>query len=283
MLPRLADGRVLLPVAEIHAGGGTVRLGCTVDLTGEQPQLRIIEPLQLLKDVPLDIDAAEVRANPLRWISPIFNAPMKCTVSVRVQGIDLPLSEKIKRQGAGAGRLDLKDLRIEPKGLLVKLLDLGGHKLLGLNKVKTDGLDFRIRDGRIEYDGFTLVFAEVYDLKFEGSVGFDETLDMRVWVPITPALLERVGIKLKGPLGDVLGKVRHVPIPIGGTISRPKLDLTKLDLKSLLPILPGLLDAILKRDQPAPKQPATAPAEHKPEDRLAQWLLDLLIKQAREK
>ncbi len=295
--PSLDDGRMVLPVAEVPAGGGTARLGCTVDLTGKRPYLNIPGTLQVMQDVPLDIDLRKKEHNLLRWINPIFRNRMRGKVSLRVTDIALPLADSIKTTGTGAGRLDLKDLRIESKGLLAELVELGGLKLAGLHKVRTDGLDFRIRNGRIEYDNFTLVFTEVFDLKFDGSVGFDETLNMRVWVPVTPALLEKLleplGLKVPERIGGILGRVRHVQIPIGGTIKKPKLDLTKVDVKKLLPILPGLLDTLLKpKPKPKPEpgakkppatRPATRPAEKKPEEKLIEGLFDLLKKQLEEK
>ena len=71
LLPSFKDGLLLLPVADIPASGGTVRLGGSVDLTGKDPILKIPGVLQLMKDVPLDIDLRKKGTNLLRWINPI--------------------------------------------------------------------------------------------------------------------------------------------------------------------------------------------------------------------
>jgi len=64
--------------------------------------------------------------------------------------------------------------------------------------VTMDGVDFTLKDGRIWYDNLTMVFPENFDLKFYGSVGLDETVDLTVSVPVRAKLLERFGVR--GPV-----------------------------------------------------------------------------------
>ena len=146
----------------------------------------------------------------------------------------LPLGETLKTAGAGHGRLDLVNMKVRPDGLLAELLALGGLDKQTDHAVSVGGLDFMLKDGRLAYDDFTLTFTDEYDLKFYGSVGLDETLDLVVSVPVKAALLERLGVR--GPVAEY---ARHltgsrVAIPIIGTRERPKLDLTRVDVKSLV-------------------------------------------------
>jgi hypothetical protein len=96
-------------------------------------------------------------------------------------------------------------------------------------------LDFTVSGGRIHYKDFTMVFADnAFDLVFYGSVGFDDTLDLVVSVPVRESLLKALGVK--GPVGEYARRLAgtRVNVPIVGTREKPKLDFAKVDTKKLL-------------------------------------------------
>jgi len=100
--------------------------------------------------------------------------------------------------------------------------------------VQAGGVDFYLKEGRLFYENFALTFGRDFDLRFHGSVGFDDTLDLAVSVPVRPTLLERLGVA--GSTGEYarrLGKAR-VEIPIVGTRLKPRMDLAQVDLKPLI-------------------------------------------------
>ena len=148
--------------------------------------------------------------------------------------IELPLDQRQKQAGRGEGFLDLRDMKVTPKGALKVLLELGGVDTTKPVPLSTEGIHFRIRDGRIYCDEFNLIFDKDFDLGFRGSVGFDDTVDMSVTVPVRAGLFRRFGIG--GPIADyarLLEGVRVV-IPIIGNRIKPDLDFSEVDIGSLV-------------------------------------------------
>lgn len=230
----LGKGQVTIPATRIDAAGGHVGLAGSLDFSPATPVLRTPPKLTVLEGIDVTPELGE---HLLSRFNPIFGQAtrMEGKVGLAVQNVALPLGEEMKRGGAGTGRLDLKNFKVQPGGLLATLLELmegGGQEMY---VVEVSGLNFVIKDGRIQYDDFTLAFAErQFDLKFYGSVGFDDTLDLTVSVPVRAELLKRLGVQ--GPVTDYARKLAgtRVDIPIVGTRQEPKLDLAKVDKDKLL-------------------------------------------------
>ncbi len=259
--PALRQGRLTLPLAGIPAsGGGQVRLGGVVDFHPEDPTLLIRDRTVLMENIPV---TPQLGRQLLSRINPLFGFMSRAEgmASLFVEGIELPLSDAITRRGAGRGRLDLRDLKVQPSGFMSEIISLGGigggggrggtgsaggartagaagarsgAEIQGLYTVQVEGVDFALKDGRIAYQNLALIFVDNFDLRFRGSVGFDDTLDLIMSVPVRPAVLERFGVR--GPLNEyarLLADAR-VDIPMVGTRSQPKLDLAKVDMKPLV-------------------------------------------------
>jgi len=236
----LEDGKLVMPPAYIPASEGRVNVAGSVDFTGSEPVLRVPSAVSLLEKVVLTRQLAEAllsRINPIF----LFMVKMEGRASMLVrEEVALPLGQSLKTGGAGAARLELTGVRMQPGGILAELIQLGGPVKEEMTTVKVSGVDFTIKEGRLRYDNFTLSFPEGLDLIFRGSVGFDDTLDLFVSLPVRPQLLERLGIK--GPTleyAKLLSKVR-VEVPIVGTRNNPKLDFAKVDVR-------GLMEGVLKQ------------------------------------
>jgi hypothetical protein len=150
------------------------------------------------------------------------------------QDVQVPLGESMKTSGQGKGHLDLVDMKVQPGGLLAELIRLGGLTDESMYTVQVSGLDFLLENGRIVYRDFTLTFPREYDLKFYGSVGLDDTLDLVVSLPVRAALLERLGAR--GPVAEYAQALTgsRVDIPLVGTRLKPKLDVSQVDVKPLV-------------------------------------------------
>ena len=125
------------------------------------------------------------------------------------------------------------------------------------------GVDFLIEKGRINYDHFVVMFSDKFDLKFYGSVGFDDTLDLVVSLPIRAALLERFGVR--GPVLDyarLLAGTR-IDVPVIGTRLEPALDLSKVDLQ---PLVQRVLGDILQEKTQEVLEDILKPRKGKPPD-----------------
>lgn len=231
--PMLKDGKLSLPEATVPASQGQIRLRADIDLAPDEPRLTIPGKLVFLDNV---VVTEELSRSILSRINPIFYhlARVDGRAQLDLQNIDVPLGESIKTTGTGRGHLDLSDMKMGPAGMFAELLALGGRTKDEVYPVKVSGVDFVLEDGRIMYDNFQLIFPEDFDLIFRGSVGFDETLDLVVSIPVRPEMLER--FKVKDSVVDVarvLANLR-IDVPITGTREKPKLDFSQVDFKSLL-------------------------------------------------
>jgi hypothetical protein len=243
LAPALKDGQVTLPPTAIPAADGKVNLGAVLDFQPADPTLIMGGKTQLLEDVAV---TKELGAQLLSRINPIFLhvANIEGRVNLGVQDVRVPLGASIQQQGAGQGRLDLRQVKMQPSGLLAEMLSLGGLPPETAYPVTIGALDFVLKDGRIRYDNFAMTFPAEFDLQFRGSVGLDETLDLVVSIPVRAALLDKLGVK--GPTQEyakMLGGTR-VDLPLVGTREQPRLDLTKVDVQALL-------KDVLTKQQPA--------------------------------
>ena len=290
--PTLDGGVVRIPETEVPAGTGKVRLVGAVDLTQDHPSYVLSNPVVLLDNLPV---TAQLSRELLSRFNPVFAdlTTVSGTVSLSVDDLLLPLDQTIRQSGRGSGHLDLSQLQARPEGLLAELLRLAGGSDMQQRQMEVRGVDFQIRNGRIHYDKFALVFSEELDLQFNGSVGFDDTLDLAVSVPISLGVLEKLGVG--GPLADytrVLAGTR-IAIPVAGTRLRPSLDFSGVGVaevvrravKLLLTEKAGdILGDVLKDQTTAPdtELPKQSPADsNKNED--IEVLLDSLLDVIRDK
>lgn len=260
---------VMIPVSsarmEPGRSGGRLRVGCEIDFSGPEPMLKMPGTLKVAENIPID---HKLGSDLLSRILAIFYKPRKLTgqVSLTVEDLFLPLGESIKRTGSGRGRLILKDVKIRNGGLIANLTTLGGlAPTSDLASMKINDLVFEIRAGRFYYDDLTATFADTLDMKFSGWVGFDDTLNLKVSLPVLPKQLEKlvevispeklgsgIGLdKLSPLLGNlpVIGNRRHVDIRITGTRQKPLLG------------LPSILDSILRPKTGPASKPTTKPAD----------------------
>ena len=298
---QFADGKFHVPLTDIDANGGTVRVGATVDLRPETPLLQMPGRTTVLQNVPVNPEVAEKL---LTRFNPIFGqlVGLDGNVTLTVQDLELPLGPEIKTAGAGTGRLDLSEMNVRPGGLMAALLALGGIAENKTQIMEVRGADFEIKDGGIQYEHFALVFNGDFDLEFRGVVRFDDALDLAVTVPVRAALLEKLGVT--GRVADYARMLEgaRIEIPIVGTRLSARPDLTRIDVRPLIKKAVealiseeagSLLDGFLRpraddgggdqpRQSPGPEtQPATQPAPKKPkppEQQIIESIFDLLTR-----
>ncbi|HOW18513.1 MAG TPA: hypothetical protein PLC79_05710, partial [Phycisphaerae bacterium] len=231
--PAMRDGTIDIPITAIPASGGQARLGGTIDLRTAEPTYRLPGDVVVLKDVRI---TPQLGRHILGRVNPIFAhlAAVEGRVSLSLKDVALPLGEEIKRRGAGQGHLDLADLKIRPGGFSALLLELGGLGGQDMQAVTVNGVDFIMKDGRVVYQNMQMTFPNDFDLIFRGSVGFDDTMEMWVSVPVKPALLAKFGVR--GPLQEYAESLAgtRIEIPIRGTRLQPQLDLSRVDIKPLV-------------------------------------------------
>lgn len=232
--PTLKNGQVNIPLAVFSAGDGKMRLMGEVDFKPADTTFRLPGPHTLLADIKI---TPELSKELLSRINPIFFHVTEAegTVHLTTKDIVMPFGETMETASTGRGKLDLEDAAIRPAGMVTDLLVMGNvMNDRGLTDVQLTGGDFIIKNGRISYDNFTMIFAKAFDLIFSGSVGFDDTLDLVVSIPIRPEVLRQFGVS--GPVGEYaeLLSGTRIKVPIVGTRENPKLDKSAVDTDSLI-------------------------------------------------
>ncbi|MFB3893169.1 MAG: AsmA family protein [Phycisphaerae bacterium] len=262
--PTLKDGQINMPLAAIPANEGTLRLAGNVDLRGKEPQLKIPGKLEMMENVSLNAELGKMilsRALPLL----AQTNKLEGKVSLTLYDIDLPLGADLLKSGKGSGRLDLSNIRLAPAGETAKLFQLIGIPAGQPYPIRISPVDFVLKDGGLTYDNLTLTFGDNFDVKFRGSVMFDDTINLVMSLPVKANLLEGLGVK--GPVGDyarVLEGTR-IDIPLMGTRTNPMMDLSKVNVQGLvseaikklgagiipgIPKLPGLTPGASPTTQP---------------------------------
>jgi len=265
LAPTLQQAQLTIPPTEAEAADGTIRLGGVIDLREAYPVYRRPGEVRLLEGVAVD---ERLGRRLLSWFNPIFAdlASVQGRVTLDTSDLVLPLAGEHMDRASGRGRVDMTQVSVRPDGLLGNLLLILGRQYHRGQRVemRISDVNFTIRDGRIDYDDFTVAVGDDLDLVFLGSVGFDGTVDMAVSVPVTAALLERFGVG-----GRVLEIARilsgaRLEIPIAGTRRAPRLDLSKVDVRSL--VIRALMNLAAEQDGPGlfdllPMGPGREPVE----------------------
>jgi len=228
---KLNKGELAVQSTRIAAAQGSINLNARYNL--EQSLLRMPGKTAVLDGVVL---TPELARELLSRINPIFYHVVSAegNVDLGVNDLELPLDTP-PQGGKGGGKLTLKNAKIEPGGVLGELVQMGVAMQTGQKiTVKLEGADFEVRDGRIHYRDFALIFPPDFDLRFKGSVGLNDSLDLIVSIPIRPEVLARLGIK--GPVVEyakLLAGTR-IDVPMVGTRENPKLDFSKVDTDGLM-------------------------------------------------
>lgn len=232
--PKLDDGQLTVPPSTLSAVQGKVTLGSEIDFRPEDMTLRIPGTTKILDGVQVTTELTEEL---LSRINPVFYQFVDATgqINLTTQDLVFPFGDSLKDKGAGSGKLELVEMQVKPGGFVRSLVEFAG---LGdadeLLAVGLRGGEFEIVDGRIAYDDFTLIFPTEFDVKFYGSVAFDDSLDLVVSIPVRADLLAKLGVS-----GDVQKYAEmlagsRVDVPLSGTRQQPQLDLSKVDTQKLM-------------------------------------------------
>ncbi|MCK4849945.1 MAG: DUF748 domain-containing protein, partial [Phycisphaerae bacterium] len=211
------QGLLTIPPTTIPANQGKINFQAQVSLTGAKPFLVISQPISLCEDVQINPQMSDTL---LKFINPVFanNHQISGTVNFICNRLVIDDPAKWKQTAKMKGLFSGKDLRFQSrKGIMADLasvlkLDLSS-KLGELRPISIE-----LSDGVVSYKDMHIVFGHMLDLSFSGQVGLDESIRMRVGIPILPAMLGNRPELIKY-LGD-----QRIYLPITGTLSNPRLD-----------------------------------------------------------
>ena len=147
--------------------------------------------------------------------------------SIELEGANVPLFDPMK--ASARGQMEIHDLVVGAGPLAQQLLPMidqikailrpGSSSIQDRQtwlKLNPQQIPIHVQEGRVYHEDFEMVYKDL-TIKTRGSVGFDQTMNMVAEIPIQDDWINgnRALASLKG---------KSIPIPIQGTIGKPKLD-----------------------------------------------------------
>jgi len=225
---KLAAGVLEIDPLDLEVSGGRMRFAPRVLLDRPEPLLTA-EPGPLLSDVHL---APEMCGQWLKYVMPLLGDVTQAEGTLSLQlnrQAQIPVRDPLG--GEVDGEVHVHSATVGPGPIVREILSLAltlkslidRRPLSGDNALADIALDipeqrvpFHWRDRRVYHDRVHLLVREIA-VHTSGSVGVDQTLDLVAEMPIPDEWLARSQYLavLKG---------QSLKIPIGGTLTRPKVD-----------------------------------------------------------
>jgi translocation and assembly module TamB len=167
----------------------------------------------------------EVSRRVLAYVAPVLDKATRVNgkVSVTVDSAEFPISTPDNRRTNLTGQLVFENVMFTPGPFATEVLSIAGQpnaRGLALH----EPVQLSVADGRVIQNGLVIPVSRDAKVGIDGSVGFDQTLDLRATVPITRAMLGAAA-GLQGLVGD-----QKVVVPISGTVSNPRVNRRALQL-----------------------------------------------------
>ncbi|MCS6866047.1 MAG: hypothetical protein NZS48_13425, partial [Gemmata sp.] len=217
---KMTAGVVTINPLTATLGGGKITLSPTVKLDTTPGELRFASG-RIVERAPLTPQAI---AGALGYALPaIANAAhAEGEISAILDDNRIPLNDLT--QAHLRGSLVIHQAVVGAGPVVAEIAQLLGMEKTSITIVNESTVPVQVAHGRIYHQDFTFRISGT-TIKTRGSVGFDNTLDLIVEVPLPkdwPALRNNP-ILLKA----VSGKI--VPVPVRGTLARPQVDFRALE------------------------------------------------------
>jgi len=193
---------------------GELRLPLALDLTGRPPVLAVPPGSQVLTNVKLTDQMANVI---LARAAPVFMGALTVqgTTGVDCQSIRVPLERGLRQTSAVTAGLSFQEVSFGSAGVLntvLSLVNLGDR----VARLPDQRVEVALRGGRI-HQGRLELYVDKYLLLASGSVGLDKSLDYLIEVPITEQLVGS---------GDTYELLRGqtLKVRVTGSLGAPKID-----------------------------------------------------------
>jgi len=183
----------------------------------QQPALFTTDqPMQIIKDIKIN---DQTTGKLLKYLNPIFanSANVSGIANLNCEKLSIPLSEAAKNKAEIVGTVSISRLNLQTSDFLGQILSIVGGGVRG-TIITIHPTRFVLRDGYLRYDNMQMDVGD-NPVNFEGVIGLDKSLDMKVTLPYTTE-----GRTIR--IGST--SARRVTLPITGTVDNPKLDVGKL-------------------------------------------------------
>ncbi|MDT8303219.1 MAG: hypothetical protein RQ760_17200 [Sedimentisphaerales bacterium] len=236
---QIRNGLLKIKPFETTVNEGLFSFAGQVDFNQKPAQLKMAEPLQLMKNIKINDQTTKKL---LMYLNPIFADAVNASgiASFNCEQLTIPLDAAAKNQVEVAGTVSMDQLRMQASGLLSTIFSAGGTSardaVITIHPTK-----FVLRDGFLRYDDMQMDIGD-NPVNFKGVIGLDKSLDMTVTLPYTAdGRTVRVGQATTS---------QRIKVPLRGTVDKPELDVGKLLegqlLQQLEKQLPNLLEQLLK-------------------------------------
>jgi hypothetical protein len=214
--PQFRQGILDIAKFTTQVNKGSLSFGGRADFTQRPSFLRAEEPMDIARNIQID---TEMTKKLLQYVNPIFVNALNPSgvLNFRSERIVIPLNEVRKDDIVVDGTISLK-ARLGTSGLLGQILTLigvGGRQA----NIVIHPTRIVLENGFLSYDKMQMDIDN-YPVVFQGRIGLDKSLDMKVTLPITYT-------------GDIIraddtSGARGVTLPIKGTLDKNKIDTSKL-------------------------------------------------------
>jgi translocation and assembly module TamB len=233
----------------VRSGGGSVTIDpIETTLNNGKVMLKPALDLDVARGIALrlqrgsKIDGAEINdevsKRVLSYIAPVLNEATHVNgmVEIAVEQAEFPLTGSADRTMSLTGQVLFRDVVFEPGPFANQLLALAGKPDAPGIRIEQP-VQLAIANRRVIQKGLEIPFRRNVKIALEGSVGFDETLDLKASVPIARGTLAN-----SAGLDDAVGGKTMV-VPIDGTVSKPRINKQALQIA-----VRELSRSILKKD-----------------------------------
>ena len=222
----LNQGVAQVSTEGIPFAGGSVKVSPVIDLRTANPEMKI-ERTRVIDQVTL---TAETARKWLKYVAPLVADATSAqgSLSVDINSATVPLlnaesmtangTVHLSKSAVGAGPLaeQLLDSVLQLRKLLKP--DSAEKTVRTSIEIKDQSVQFVVQDGRVYHKDMEFSHKEL-TIRTNGSVGFDQRLQMTAVIPINDDWI--AGDKyLAGLKGQVL------TLPVTGTVSKPVIDKT---------------------------------------------------------
>ena len=220
---KLRDSLVRIEPLELQMPAGSIRLAPVLDLS-VRPYLIRFAPGKVIENAEI---TPQLCRSWLKYVNPMMAdaAEVEGSFSLDLGDSAFPLAQPIL--GEATGTLNVNQAQIGPSPLSRELIEIGKQIEAVLKNrppgtVKTwltmpnQNVRFAVQGGRVFHEGMSFQVRDI-SITTRGSVGVDQSISLLAEVPIKDEWVakERILAGLKG---------QALQIPIGGTLSQPKVD-----------------------------------------------------------
>jgi hypothetical protein len=224
----LGDGAIRVEPLSLAVGEGALTAAPGVRFD-PQPAEITLPPGPLISNVRISPEVSEAM---LKYVAPVLAGATQSEgqFSLQLDGARVPLADSKKADIAG--KLSVHSVRVVPGAMANQLIGvaqqiealarrrdptaLATKPQVTLLNIRDQQVNFKVLEGRVHHQNLEFQVNDV-TLRSQGSVGFDQTVQLTFQVPIQDAWIAKEPL-LAGFKGQAL------QIPVGGTLTRPQID-----------------------------------------------------------